>query len=583
MRLFLITWFMLLGLATPLLSQETKSVAPFHERVDLEPLSIVAVWSDGRVRSLPSHTAGVMKSITGGKEITGQSDTFTYLDMMFRSQRYDDLPAYYVKKKPIRGAVSDEFTRSRGASLTAVESDAILKFRATGLAPRRLLLSPPVVRLLSRMESDVMRFATSVEAIQLSLALSEPPYLRGSLAVVPPGEGVADPTMSPWQSIDDLMAHQARGIQLPGEGELDRATRGAIIEAWSQLQQAWIAEDALGANDSITTLAAVLPSVNTNPDVYPSSLRLKMESLYFKWGNLTWIWPIYLLAVVFLVLAVVYRWPLAGGVGLTIFAIALGLHTGAVGWRFWVAQRWPNSNMFEAITTAAWFGAVFALVMEMIVRRTMMRWIFAMGASVACMVALMAVRLYPLDLSSTFSNRMPVLHDVWLYIHTNVIIFSYCLVFVASVTGSLYLLGRLVGWMGGRDGKGDFARVGGAGSLISIRPDGSRYLQQEKSTLGQVLDGTTMVLVELSFIFLWAGIVMGAIWADHSWGRPWGWDPKEVFALNTFIIFIVLIHVRLRSKDKGLWTAILAVIGCVVMLFNWIVINFTISGLHSYA
>ena len=76
---------------------------------------------------------------------------------------------------------------------------------------------------------------------------------------------------------------------------------------------------------------------------------------------------------------------------------------------------------------------------------------------------------------------------------------------------------------------------------------------------------------------------MGAIWADHSWGRPWGWDPKEVFALNTFIIFALLIHTRLMVKDKGFWTAVLALIGCGVMLFNWIVINFTISGLHSYA
>ena len=92
-----------------------------------------------------------------------------------------------------------------------------------------------------------------------------------------------------------------------------------------------------------------------------------------------------------------------------------------------------------------------------------------------------------------------------------------------------------------------------------------------------------MILMELSFVMLWAGIVMCAIWADHSWGRPWGWDPKEVFALCTFIIFALLVHVRLKVRDKGLWTAILAVIGAGVMLFNWIVINFVITGLHSYA
>jgi ABC-type transport system involved in cytochrome c biogenesis permease subunit len=92
-----------------------------------------------------------------------------------------------------------------------------------------------------------------------------------------------------------------------------------------------------------------------------------------------------------------------------------------------------------------------------------------------------------------------------------------------------------------------------------------------------------MLLMELSFVLLWAGLVMGAIWADHSWGRPWGWDPKEVFALNTFLIYVILIHVRIKTLDKGMWTAALAVIGCGVMLFNWIIINYTISGLHSYA
>jgi ABC-type transport system involved in cytochrome c biogenesis permease subunit len=128
-----------------------------------------------------------------------------------------------------------------------------------------------------------------------------------------------------------------------------------------------------------------------------------------------------------------------------------------------------------------------------------------------------------------------------------------------------------------------YARVGGAGSLILTRPDGSSYIDESRSSLGQILDGTTMVMMEMSFILLWTGLVMGAIWADHSWGRPWGWDPKEVFALNTFIVFLLLVHVRLKVKDKGLWTAFLAVIGAGVMLFNWIIINFAISGLHSYA
>jgi ABC-type transport system involved in cytochrome c biogenesis permease subunit len=165
---------------------------------------------------------------------------------------------------------------------------------------------------------------------------------------------------------------------------------------------------------------------------------------------------------------------------------------------------------------------------------------------------------------------MPVLHDVWLYIHTNVIIFSYCLIFMAAVSALGYLLHRMLG------AEPAFARIGGAEMSDVTTPLRGRRL-------AEVLDGVTMLLMKLSFVLLWAGIAMGAIWADHSWGRPWGWDPKEVFALNTFVVFALLVHVRYRVQDKGVWTAVLAVVGAAVMLFNWIVINFVITGLHSYA
>jgi cytochrome c-type biogenesis protein CcsB len=256
------------------------------------------------------------------------------------------------------------------------------------------------------------------------------------------------------------------------------------------------------------------------------------------------------------------------------FTAAFLLQTTAVGLRWYVSDRWPNSNMFEAVTTAAWMGAALAVVAELLLRRLPVRGLFALGASVGCMLALMACALLPAQLNPAISNMMPVLNDVWLYIHTNVIIFSYALIFMAAVTAAMYLVWR---WRGGA---AVYARVGGAGEMLALAGgDGAAG----QGRVGEILDGVTMTLMELSFVLLWAGIAMGAIWADHSWGRPWGWDPKEVFALNTFVVFAVLVHMRWRSKDKGLWTAVLAVIGAAVMLFNWIVINFVITGLHSYA
>ena len=275
----------------------------------------------------------------------------------------------------------------------------------------------------------------------------------------------------------------------------------------------------------------------------------------------------------------VYKWRGAFWLGMTIFGLGFVGQTIAVLLRWYVADRFPNTNMFEAVTTSAWFAAIFALIMEVVVRRTRMSGILA-AAAICSMVAMMATRLYPLELSEHLQQDAGAPRHLALHTHQC----DHLLLRVDLPRGhirGLYMLWRLVS----RDGKGTdaWARAGGAGFLIVPRAGGQAGLVSTRTGFGHVLDGTTMILVELSFILLWAGLVMGAIWADHSWGRPWGWDPKEVFALNTFIIYAMLIHVRLKVKDKGMWTAVLAIAGCAVMLFNWIIINFTISGLHSYA
>jgi cytochrome c-type biogenesis protein CcsB len=345
------------------------------------------------------------------------------------------------------------------------------------------------------------------------------------------------------------------------------------------MADAWKKGDANVVNEQLLLLAKLLPALGKGGDIYPKASKLKLESFYFRMGNFTSIWILYLMSTVLLLMAFVYRFSRIGKLGLAIFMLAVLLNTVAVFWRWYVSGRYPNTNMFEAVTTASWMGALFALLMEYFFRKSATKYIFAIGASIAAMVALLAVRLYPLELNPHISNKMPVLHDVWLYIHVNFVIFSYCLIFVAAVSAALYLIRRMLQKFKGQDGKGDYARAGGIASVMEVQP----AHKKNATNFGSVLDGATMILVELSFIILWTGIVMGAIWADHSWGRPWGWDPKEVFALNTFLIFVVLIHTRMKVKDKGFWTAWLALIGCAVMLFNWIIINFTISGLHSYA
>ena len=557
----------LAGLAGPARPAAAQAPAPaFHEQVDLRPLDGVAVFSEGRLKSFASFANTQMQFVTGPRRIDGQGSDFTYLDLMIRPKAYEEADIVYVKNKEVRARIAQ-------AALAAdpALAEGMKAFEKSGLVSQPVLKMEPVRQQLLAMEKDLIRTAKEMDAMKGALSVLDPQFLLSSLRMIPPGDGSAD---RPWASIGDIMLLGADPAQLPANLRerkvepipgIDEARQRALAADWRAFVIAWQQGDAAAVNARVKAIADALPALV--PAAYPSKDRLAWEGWYFRSGNLSKTWMLFLVSTVLLLLALVYRWPWAMKAGMVSFAIAAGMQTFAVMLRWYISGRWPNSNMFEAVTTAAWMGTALALAAEAwFLRRTAMRGVVALGAAVTSMVALMAAYLLPVQLNPNISNMMPVLHDVWLYIHTNVIIFSYALIFMAAVSSAAYVVWRIVG-----NGPA-YARVGGAGQAFA-----------PASSLGETLDGVTMLLTEVSFVMLWAGIVMGAIWADHSWGRPWGWDPKEVFALNTFIVFALLIHVRWKVQDKGLWTALLAVVGAAVMLFNWIVINFVISGLHSYA
>ena len=549
MKKYIALFLFLLSIALPV-----SRADEFSQSVDMSPWSDrVAVFTDGRVKSFETFARSYMPYIMGSKKFQSQDATFTYLDMLIRPERYVDEDIIYVKHKGLRAAIIAEVDTTNPDVQSRMDT-----FMERGLVSREILQEDAVRSLLNRLRQDVRRFATPVEQIEGAIGASNPQVLWSNLRLIPPVSGQFDHS---WTIIG-------------------QSTNADILAGWEKLIVAWQQEDAPTVNTQLESLSILLPSLAKGADIYPESSKLKLESIYFRMGNFTSIWLVYLLSVVLLLMAFIYRFNRVGKLGLAIFVLAVVLNTIAVVWRWYVSGRYPNTNMFEAVTTAAWMGGLFGILMECLVRQTSMKYVFSLGAAMAAMVALLAVRLYPLELNPHISNKMPVLHDVWLYIHVNFIIFSYCLIFVAAVSASIYLIRRFIQKYKHTDGTSDYARAGGVASLVELRPGKKPSLS---NNMGSVLDGATMVLVELAFILLWTGIAMGAIWADHSWGRPWGWDPKEVFALNTFLIFVVLIHTRMKVKDKGFWTAWFALIGCAVMLFNWIIINFTISGLHSYA
>lgn len=556
----------------------------FVTEVDLQPLEELAVHTDGRLNSFGSYANSLMYEISGSRQIDGRPQIYTYLDMLFRPSAYEDADVIYVKNKLVRKMMVDSLRKSPASMARIDNFDARMSdFQKVGLTSGSILADPALAELMGRLKADLIRTNKDVTSMEIASRVMDPSYLLGQMKIIPPPGDSLD---VPWRSVSALMLIPSEQGDMslmpqPTLVGLDRETQDRIADAWHALFTSWTSGDSVGVNSAVAQLAVLVPAVN--PNLYPSTNRLTWESWYFRNHQLTRIWLVYMLSLILLLLGLVYRWRWAQWSGMSVFLVALLLQTFAVGLRWYISGRWPNANMYEAVTTAAWFGSVGALVIEVLVRRTAMKSVFALSAATASMVALMAAYYLPAYMNPNISNMMPVLNDIWLYIHTNAIIFSYCLIFMAAVSGGLYIMNRMLG------GAPAYAKAGGAASVLlatgagATEVSGGGTAPVRRARLGEVLDGVSMLLMELSFVLLWAGLVMGAIWADHSWGRPWGWDPKEVFALETFIVFAVLIHVRMKVHDKGLWTAWFCVLGAVVMLFNWIVINFVITGLHSYA
>jgi ABC-type transport system involved in cytochrome c biogenesis permease subunit len=157
------------------------------------------------------------------------------------------------------------------------------------------------------------------------------------------------------------------------------------------------------------------------------------------------------------------------------------------------------------------------------------------------------------DINAFISPAMPILSEFWLRVHTSCIIASYGLISLGGLMSLVYLCMRVaLPWNDPRS---------------------------------EAWDRTTFAIDAVAMLVLWIGLTLGAVWAAVSWGRPWGWDPKEVFALLTWVVYIGLVHLRvaLPPQKRGIATAIVALAAFIVMAFNWYWVNVQLAGLHSYA
>jgi ABC-type transport system involved in cytochrome c biogenesis permease subunit len=168
--------------------------------------------------------------------------------------------------------------------------------------------------------------------------------------------------------------------------------------------------------------------------------------------------------------------------------------------------------------------------------------------------------------------------SVLLKYHVTTVLTSYGLITLGFIV-SLFYLGT---YYSAKFAKGEAPAL--ATGALSTIDDGSATKPMGVQRTLKDLDTATMTILQLAFWTLGVGTLLGAWWADHSWGRWWAFDPKETWALVTWIVYLIVIHVRFMNlKDRGLTTAWLSVAGFIVMLWTYFGVNLLLPGLHAYA
>ncbi|MBC7835229.1 MAG: cytochrome c biogenesis protein CcsA [Phycisphaerales bacterium] len=547
----------------PAMSMAEKKA--FADAVDVSPLRDLAVFHNGRVKILGTLAAESLKTVAGRKDyfdllpIEGakpkakklkHDSVFTLLDLAIDPAYYTDKPLIHVAFLPLREALIEAAVQGGIEGFTDPAQREWWKKQ--GRLPPGVIA--PLLGSVARQEMST-EYQRGIDAVHQAMQVYEHSAANFDMVAPKTAEGT-------WSHLSALGEQTGAG------------------KAVRELGAAWRAGDAARVNSVITTLAVELPSINSA--LYPTSAR-SLERWYNNTRPFEWGYWAYFLALLLLLLSFGTGRKGMLVAGLALLVLGLGLHTSGFVARCVIAERFAIQNQFESMTGIS----LFAVIVSSVVMFATRRWIFgAAGAAVGFLFLIWATQAaipgQQIEREAAILNT-----SVLLKYHVTTVLVSYGLISLGFIT-SLFYLGtyyaakfkaRTAGAAaGGRvDGEGMVEVSAAALGLDDSAPKGTQRVLAD-------LDAAQMIMLQLAFWALGVGILLGAWWADHSWGRWWAFDPKEVWALVTWIVYLIVIHARFMAlKNRSLVTAWLSIAGFFVMLWTYFGVNLLLPGLHAYA
>ncbi|MGY5353255.1 cytochrome c biogenesis protein CcsA [Wenyingzhuangia sp. IMCC45533] len=291
-------------------------------------------------------------------------------------------------------------------------------------------------------------------------------------------------------------------------------------------------------------------------EVYPSEKKIDFEITYNKYDIFKKLFSYYMyisaLLFIFIIIQIfkdgkIIRFLIKGSVAITIFLFVL--QTAGLGVRWFISGHAPWSDAYESIIYVAWATMFFGLAFG---RKSTLT--IAATAFVASMILMIAHWNW---MDPQIANLQPVLNSYWLMIHVAVIVASYGPFTLSMILGLVSLILMI---------------------LTTSKNKKSLKLKIDELTIVNEMSMTVGV------VMLTIGNFLGGMWANESWGRYWGWDPKETWALISIMVYAFVLHMRLVPGLRGKFAFnLVSVYAFASIMMTYFGVNFYLSGLHSYA
>ncbi|MCY7322507.1 MAG: c-type cytochrome biogenesis protein CcsB [Phormidesmis sp. CAN_BIN36] len=289
--------------------------------------------------------------------------------------------------------------------------------------------------------------------------------------------------------------------------------------------------------------------------------------------------------------------PTLGTAGMTIANLCIATLLGA---RWLEAGYFPLSNLYESLFFLVWGITTIHLLAETMSRS---RLVGVATAPVAMAITAFAALTLPNGMQAS-APLVPALKSNWLMMHVSVMMLSYATLMVGALLAIAFLVvtrGQNVELRGSSVGTGAYRdkayrlnraseskdhlttvamQSGGTAVLEAVTVEAT--LSPQRLSLADTLDNISYRVIGLGFPLLTIGIIAGAVWANEAWGSYWSWDPKETWAMITWLVFAAYLHSRITKGWQGRRQAILAAVGFVVVWVCYLGVNLLGKGLHSY-